>query len=334
MTTRTSHEASAKGKIHYLDSSLSGRNSAESHYASALHRAFLRWDNSQVPVKSQPKERPIIEMLLAAYENDAWNGASFDWVEEREDGAVEVIATKADGIRLALEHTLIQPFVGEKFDSEAFTKAFGRIEKNPTLVMSERLLDVIIPVHAIPKGYNWDEVGLDLLAWLIVKHAGAAKDGESEYIVPVGRSSKSGPFQLNITLRTMSLPGMAGNCLISRDKVPGDLEKVVEKALKTKVPKLVKTVADKRLLLLERDQIALGDSQIYREVARLAPRFPDLAKIDEIWIANTSILGSEAWACFTLMDGRGLVELLIFENGVLKTRRNDRPLLGPPRREF
>ncbi len=67
---------------------------------------------------------------------------------------------------------------------------------------------------------------------------------------------------------------------------------------------------------------------------KLATKFPDLAKIDEIWFANTAILASEGWACFTLMDGRGLVELPRFENGALKDRRDDRPYLGPPRREF
>ena len=248
--------------------------------------------------------------------------------------AVEVIATRTDGTSLALEHTLIQPFVGEKFDSETFMKAFGRIEKNPALVLPERILDVIIPVHAIPKGYNWDEVGKDLVTWLIANHAGARKEGESHYTVPVGSTSKNGELLLNITLRTTNLPGMAGNCLISRRKMPGDLGTIIEKALKTKIPKLVKTAADRRILLLEREQIGLGDSQVYCEVVKLAPKFPDIEKIDEIWLANTSILASEGWAYFTLMDGRGLVELLSFENGVLKTRRDDRPYLGPPRREF
>ena len=51
---------------------------------------------------------------------------------------------------------------------------------------------------------------------------------------------------------------MAGNCLIARDKMPGDLDMVIEKALKTKVPKLVKTAVDKRILLLEREQTGLG----------------------------------------------------------------------------
>lgn len=106
------------------------------------------------------------------------------------------------------------------------------------------------------------------------------------------------------------------------------------KALRTKIPKLVGTQADKRILLLERDQIALGYGQVYREIVTLAPLFPDLARIDEVWFANTAILATEGWAYFTLMDGRGLVEMLAFENAVLKRRRDDRPHLGPPQREF
>jgi hypothetical protein len=42
----------------------------------------------------------------------------------------------------------------EKFDSEVFIKAFGRIERNPALILPDRPLSVIIPVHAIPRGYN------------------------------------------------------------------------------------------------------------------------------------------------------------------------------------
>jgi hypothetical protein len=287
-----------------------------------------------MPVKAEPKERPIIRMLLSACDNGAWQSADLDWVEEKQDGAVEVISTRADGIRLALEHTLIQPFVGEKFDSEVFMRAFGRIEKNVALTVPERLLDVIILVSAIPKGYDWDEVGQDLLNWLLANHAVAPREGEASYSVPVAANTRNGPLALPVTLRTMHLPGMAGSCLIARDKMPGTLEAIVEKALRTKIPKLVATAAEKRSLLLERGQIALGDSQIYAQIVKIAPSFPDLARIDEIWMANTAILSSEQWVSFSQMDGRGLVELLIFENGALKSRRDDRLHLVPPHRGF
>jgi hypothetical protein len=235
-----------------------------------------------MPVKAEPKERPIIVMLLSACQNGGWQHAELDWVEEKADGAVEVIATRPDSTRLALEHTLIQPFVGEKFDSEVFIRAFGRIEKNPALTLPERNLDVIIPVHAIPKGYNWDEVGKDLLDWLLANHTAAPQEGESPHLVLVAATSKNGPLTLPITLRTMHLPGMAGSCLIARDKMPGDLEAIVEKALRTKIPKLVATAADMRILLLERDQIALGDHEIYRQIVKLSGAFPDLARVDDL----------------------------------------------------
>src|SRR5258708_5433691 len=140
-----------------------------------------------MPVKSPPKERPLIEMFLSAYEYGTWKGATLDWVEERLERAVEVVATRADGTTLALEHTLIQPFVGEKFDSERFMRAFGLIEKNPALVIPERNLDVIIPVGAISNGYLWEDVGKDLLSWLIANHTGAP-EGYSAHAVTVGIS--------------------------------------------------------------------------------------------------------------------------------------------------
>jgi hypothetical protein len=86
------------------------------------------------------------------------------------------------------------------------------------------------------------------------------------------------------------------------------------------------------VLLFERDQIAPGDNQIYEEVVTLAPAFPDLARIDEIWFVNSSIYASEGWAYFALIDGRRLVELLRFQNGVLQHRRDDRAERGPASR--
>src|SRR5579872_6692475 len=145
-----------------------------------------------MPVKVEPKERPIIRMFLSACDSGAWQSADLDWVEEKHDGTVEVVATRLDGIRLALEHTLIQPFVGEKFDSEVFMRAFSRIEKNAALTVPERLLDVIIPVSAIPKGYDWDEVGQDLLNWLLAHHAGAPREGEASHVVPVAAKARNG----------------------------------------------------------------------------------------------------------------------------------------------
>jgi hypothetical protein len=91
-----------------------------------------------------------IQRTVRGYEQGAWKDAALNWIEETQENAVEVIATKTDGSTLALEHTLIELFAGEKYDSTIFTEAFAsKIEKNPELTIPGRALDVMIPVGAL-----------------------------------------------------------------------------------------------------------------------------------------------------------------------------------------
>jgi hypothetical protein len=55
-----------------------------------------------MPVKSPPRERPLLLMFFAEYENGAWKSAPQDWVEERIDGVFEVVDERADGGKLAI----------------------------------------------------------------------------------------------------------------------------------------------------------------------------------------------------------------------------------------
>src|SRR5437867_12933455 len=102
------------------------------------------------------------------------------------------------------------------------------------------------------------------------------------------------------------MPAMPGVCGIKRYAVPADLGDVVERALKTKLPKLVNTPADKHILLLERDQVASSELEIYAEIEKRRSRFPDLKQVDEIWFADTFLLESEEYVNFALVDHRGL----------------------------
>jgi hypothetical protein len=275
-----------------------------------------------LPVKSTPRERPLLLLFLSEYECGAWKTAVPDWVEERMDGAVEVVAQRGDGRKLAIEHTIVQPFVDEKKDSNIFMRAFGRIEKNPDLTLADRDLTVVIPVAAIPAGYNWEEVGVDLLTWLRGNHQLAPEEGQSQHQVQVGSSSRFGPLVLDIKLQTMHLPHHPGTTVISRGPMPKNLNEIVEKALTDKIPKLAATPADKRVLLIEREHVALGDTQIMQEIAKLAPNFPKLNDVHEIWIVETSSWASDNSVYFRHFDGPAILETLVFENGILKRRRD------------
>jgi hypothetical protein len=66
-----------------------------------------------MPSKPRPED-VFIEAFLSACDDLSWADAEKDWVDRRIDGGVEMLAKrKSDGKTLAIEHTLIQPFVGD-----------------------------------------------------------------------------------------------------------------------------------------------------------------------------------------------------------------------------
>jgi hypothetical protein len=66
-----------------------------------------------------------------------------------------------------------------------------------------------------------------------------------------------------------------------------NLGTVIEKALTRKLPKLVNTTADKRILLLERQHMNLEPESILNEIEKRRNTWPDLAHVHEIWIIET-----------------------------------------------
>jgi hypothetical protein len=82
-------------------------------------------------------EDDLIDLFLSIYENCSWAAplSTRDLVDRRMDSGVELIATRiADGLTLAIEHTLIEPFVGEKTDFHSRFKALGSaLEADPDL---------------------------------------------------------------------------------------------------------------------------------------------------------------------------------------------------------
>jgi hypothetical protein len=266
------------------------------------------------------REDTFISLFLSAYEKYTWADALIDWLDKRMDGAVDALVTrKSDGRTLAIEHTLIQLFIGEKEDFSLFTKMFSWIEKDPALVAPARNLVVFLPVRALKKGPkpNWDVINEELRSWLIANHA-TMPEGYSERVVSAGSSSKRGQTVLHIGVQISIHPGMDGYCMIApRDRVPTDLHNDVERALTKKLEKLEGTHANKRILLLERDQIHPAPEQIYVELVKQRATFPKLARIDEIWFVNTAFYGTHKSVDFVLIGDHGRVVTLVFRNGAL-----------------
>lgn len=214
------------------------------------------------------------------YERDAWRAAELDWVDERIDGAVELVATRmSDGATLAIEHTVIQPNPNEKEDFAKFAKAFLPGESDPSLVVPGRYTYVDVPLGTLKKGMNWKALAAEVLAFIRAKKESFPED-RFIAMCPVS----SGP-DVPLQVHFVPDPGEPGRTLIRRYG-DFDLTGSVKKALADKLPKLTSTPATKRILMFARDQFTLPNDAISLELERLRPTFPLLSKIDEVWIVE------------------------------------------------
>lgn len=233
---------------------------------------------------SNRAENALISLFLSAYENDSWRDSIQVPLDEIEDGAPEIHATRrSDGKTLVIEHTLIQPFDAHKQEF-ARLQSIRSIEQDQSLVTPGRSILVYIAAGVLQKGIDWQSVKKAIRDWL-ASNVRSLKDGDTRHRVKVDSST-----EIALLARVHELKNRAGLLRFGIDgsHLPdGSLRQVVEKALRTKLKKLLKYSADKRILLLERDEFTLPETAILTEIGRLRPSFPDLNKIDEIWFAET-----------------------------------------------
>ena len=72
-------------------------------------------------------------------------------VDNRQTPAVEAVFSDSNGETVAIEHTLVQPFEGERSDTDRFMKVFGNLEGQPELIKTGFNVDVIVRVALFPQ---------------------------------------------------------------------------------------------------------------------------------------------------------------------------------------
>jgi hypothetical protein len=226
---------------------------------------------------------------------------------------------------LAIEHTLIEPFVGDKRDFAAFKQVFLRIEDDATLLVPDHGIVVYVPVGTLDgQRLAARKVIVEAVhAWIAASRL-CLREGQHEYACPVPGSAGKMDSVITLTVKFTAFrqksPGMLSG---RRQQVINDLDKVIAKALTNKLPKLIATPAMKRLLFLERDQLIFFPQQILDELERQKAAFPLLNDVDEIWILETVFYRPEGHLNFDLYKGKRIVESLACHNGVLTGRSTD-----------
>lgn len=257
------------------------------------------------------KERSLLTRFMRAYERGAWADASCDWVDERLDGAVELVATRSsDGATLAIEHTVIQPHPREKADLARFQRVFTPCDSDPSLRLSDSFLYVNVPIDALQRGEDWNAVAREVCDCIRAKKD-TLPEGWSEL-----RCATSVGRELLLQARRVKDPSAKDYLTLIRRYGQFDVEETVRIALEKKLPKLAATNVQRRVLMLERDQWHLDHTAIGAAVEAHRPFFPQLASVDEIWIAETH--DSRHIVLFDpLFPGRGYAPVYTFSGDTL-----------------
>jgi hypothetical protein len=248
------------------------------------------------------RDERLIDLFLRGYKDRA--GSSYHLVErpdrvERRRPAIDCIAVSERGGDLAIEHTLVEPFEGQKADDPPFLAVFERLHHAPELVVPNVLIDILVPVGAIPKGSDWEQIGQRVLEWF----RGIRLE------IPLGRSDheiSALEFKLRVHIEAMEIPDSPGVLVVGRlwpnDKPFSD---VLRRALAAKLPKLVATPAKDHILLVEDASMVMGLTAVSLEIDAARPCFEELARVDSVWLAHTPLWDSEkiVWFFHVWPDG-------------------------------
>jgi hypothetical protein len=263
------------------------------------------------------RETALIRLFVSAYENGAWATDELRPLDEEIDGAVDgFVERKSDGSRLAIEHTLIQPFVDDRSDLAWFKKNFLTVHRDESLIVPGRITNVFVDVKPLRSNPALKGAPEIIHEWLR-HHVRSLPLGRSEYQCSI-RGTASISICAEVFTDQPSYPGVL--VMPGRYYHEGTLGAMVEKALREKLPKLVNTVAEQRVLLFEREQMLLNELKILREVDARRSAFPDLAKVDQIWFAETIFYEKDKCAEFHLYESDKKVDSLTFLRGRLITK--------------
>lgn len=188
-----------------------------------------------------------------------------------------------EDIQIILEHTLIQPYTGEKEDAVRFKQLMVPVESDLNKD-SPFFLEISIPSKVITTDYVWKKITKEICAWARTNWSDW-KPGE-EITTPVGTV----PFP--VTFQPTRYATSGDRVFVMRE-VPQGLEKQREadvlRALQNKSDKLTRGLenADISLLLIESKHITLSNKHLIAKVSlkardRFKGQLPNM-----IWLAET-----------------------------------------------
>lgn len=198
--------------------------------------------------------------------------------------SIDALAVWESGRSLAIEHTLVQPFLDEK---DKLRGKIGRVFeplREPSLALRGHHVWLTVPLDGLPKGAAVTQVAKSVREWFLTIREGLP-GGWSECAI------SNLTFDLRVGIFKQLIKGYTGLVSVRYFSPRIDdsaLGGVIRKALDDKLDKLSEFKAKERFLLLEMDVRAYTAWDVKRHLDALKSDFPKLSQIDLVWIVDTS----------------------------------------------
>jgi hypothetical protein len=274
-----------------------------------------------MPAAPDLRVQGLVGLFRQRYDGKRWVDAHCSWADEETDNGVDALLTLGSE-SLAIEHTLVEPFPGDRRDIVRLERWYRSIERDLSLHLEGEAIHTYLGRESLQNGVPWDRVARELRDWLREELRSVPLDGDAQRRK---FTAKSAIVSFQVELRRASLRS-SGSFLIVRRLADTDLPAVVRKVLDTKLPKLLATPADRRLLLLERQSWSYSEKQLSAELRQQRSAYPDLEKVDEVWMVETTFSGFHREHCdheyvaFRQYDGAGeLARSFDFVGGVFSS---------------
>lgn len=246
--------------------------------------------------RTRPDDR-VVELFLAWWEEGRF-AANPNWLPQNVKN-VEVVASDADGSKLAIEHTSIYAFEGHQREEKWLGQVSLAIETAPELRFPGRRFSITFNRDLFDNlnERKREEYVRALIPWL----AGEFTDLPSgrHHLTAPALLSKKGPieFEVQVDEWPTGLPPVSVSGMLPQDAIKRAAPQV-EKTLKEKLPKLIDTEADRKLLLVELPTLDTSLSLIIDLIKNSSNYAGRLKNIDFVVAAKTrkdQTTGGSAW---------------------------------------
>jgi hypothetical protein len=228
-------------------------------------------------------DKDVVRLFLSGYAKAT--GTEFvriDPTDERvrKRPAVDAVATDKFGRAVAIEHTVLQPFPGQKKALQGtLEKVFEPLKRQP---VPGRNIMITVPDYSVRGCRAKAQLAAEVRTWF-ERAKKSFPYGWSYHVIPVLDT------EVHMVVECVEMEGDRGviSIMYAHPRMKEQFGEAVLRSLEKKIHKLVDAGADRRILLFQREWLTYSERDLDGALDSLAPRFPSLGQVDEVWLADS-----------------------------------------------